>query len=128
MNVSETSLGNASFSKLPVSIGIILPFKSPRAKPSAVPFTTDWLTADNTVFACTTSWNSVVGFLKNLIGCVFKVVDKSTLIVFWYLTLYAFWNSIGTSTTSGFISPNIVNVARPPKLTGGEYTSIVTYL
>ena len=87
LNVSETSFGNDSFSKLPDSICIILSFKSERGIPLAVFLTIDWLIGIKAVFGCTISWNSVVGFLKNLIGCVFITVDKSTFIFVWYLTL-----------------------------------------
>ena len=119
-NVSDTSFGNDSFSKLPDSISIILPFKSDRDIPSTVAVTIDSLKGAKIVLAWTTSWWSVVGFLKNLIGWVFIAVDKSTFKVSWYLTLYAFWNSEGTSTASGLSSPNIVNVAKPGTFIGGE--------
>ena len=87
LKVSDTSCGKASFSKLPVSIKIGFPCKSERGIPSAVEYIIDSLTGDRIVLALTTSWNSVVGFLKNFIGCVFITVDKSIFKVLWYLTL-----------------------------------------
>ena len=112
----------SGFSALPVCTKIVFSFMSLLSSADALGRTSTIVVKGvSTILAFTFSSAVIVGFLKNLIGWLLILVDKSIFRVVLNFTLYVFWKRDGTSksTLSGSISPRTVSRARPSTLTGG---------